>query len=229
MVIQVADTGLGISADLTERIFDRLFQVSDPSLAGRQGLGLGLHICKELVARQGGKIWATSTLGHGSVFSFTLPIFSMSNLLSPTLKKMSETQRSMTLVMAEIGSNTGWLSDEARAEHSHSVRELLRHCLQSPQDVLLPKMGSAGAAELFFIVAATDLVGGESLTKRIRDLFDDRDPGEMAGLTLATSCRSVAVAQRRSSDSVDRSFEIVANTIHALVNEELASRTVMND
>ena len=54
-------------------------------------------------------------------------------------------------------------------------------------------------------------------------------PLKPSPLTLATSCRSVAVAQRRSSDSVDRSFEIVANTIHALVNEELASRTVMND
>jgi signal transduction histidine kinase len=228
LLIQVADTGRGISANMTERIFDRLFQESDPSVAGRQGLGLGLHICRELVTRQGGEIWAKSKLGQGAEFSFTLPLFSMSNLLTPTLRKLSETQGPVTLVLAEIGSTTGWLSDEARAEHSQSVRELLRRCLHSAQDVLLPKMGSAGAAELFFIVAATDLAGGESLTKRIRGLFDDRDPVEMAGLTLVTSCRSVEIDQRGQGDSIGRPFEIVARTIHTLIDEELSSRMVVN-
>jgi hypothetical protein len=66
---------------MTERIFDRLFQASDPTLAGRQGLGLRLYICRELVTRQGGRIWATSAVGEGTVLSFTLPIFSMCNLL----------------------------------------------------------------------------------------------------------------------------------------------------
>jgi signal transduction histidine kinase len=228
LVIRVADTGRGISADITERIFDRLFQGSDPSVAGRQGLGLGLYICKELVARQGGEIWAKSTLGQGTEFSFTLPLFSMANQIAPTLKNMGDTQRSVTLVMAEIGSNTGWLSDEARAEHSQSVRELLRRCLHTAHDVLLPKMGSAGAAELFFIVAATNLVGGEALAGRIRGLFEDRDPVDMAGLTLATSCRSIDLPKRSPSDVVGGSFEIMAGTIHALVNEELSSRMMVN-
>jgi signal transduction histidine kinase len=228
LVIQVADTGRGIGADMTERIFDRLFQEADPSMAGRQGLGLGLHICRELVALQGGKIWATSILGRGSQFVFTLPIFSMTNLLTPMLRKISETQGSMTLVVAEIGSTSGWLSDEARAEHSQSVRELLRRCLHTAQDVLLPKMGTAGAAELFFIVAATDLTGGESLTKRIRDLFDDRNPLQMAGLTLATSCKSVEVDQSGAGDSNGSVVEIVAGAIHALVDEEFSSRMVAN-
>jgi hypothetical protein len=48
-------------------------------------------------------------------------------------------------VVTEIGSQTGWLSDEVRAEQSHGVRDLLQRCLHSDLDVLLPKMGSAGA------------------------------------------------------------------------------------
>jgi signal transduction histidine kinase len=42
----------------------------------RRGLGLGLHIAKELVARQGGEIRVSSEPRHGSTFSFTLPVLS---------------------------------------------------------------------------------------------------------------------------------------------------------
>jgi signal transduction histidine kinase len=55
--LEVSDTGCGISPHLTERIFERLFQAADPASAGRKGLGLGLYICKDLVTRQGGRIW----------------------------------------------------------------------------------------------------------------------------------------------------------------------------
>src|SRR5580700_9277795 len=87
LVLEVSDSGCGISPDMTERIFERLFQTSDPSLEGRKGLGLGLYICKDLVTRQGGQIWAKSTLGNGSVFSVTLPIFSLPALISPAFRK----------------------------------------------------------------------------------------------------------------------------------------------
>src|ERR1700732_4568471 len=78
---------VNISGDKTELIFERLFQVSDPAVAGRNGLGLGLYICKELVSRQGGKIWATSVRGEGSTFSITAPTFSLPNLLAPAFRK----------------------------------------------------------------------------------------------------------------------------------------------
>jgi signal transduction histidine kinase len=53
---------------MVERIFEYLYQVTESSHAGRKGLGLGLHIARDLVARQGGSIWATSAQGSGSVF-----------------------------------------------------------------------------------------------------------------------------------------------------------------
>jgi two-component system, sensor histidine kinase and response regulator len=75
LLVEVSDTGCGIKPELLERIFEHHYQVTDSSRDGRKGLGLGLHIAKQLTTRQGGAIWATSAQGGGSVFSFTLPVF----------------------------------------------------------------------------------------------------------------------------------------------------------
>ena len=72
LVMEVSDTGCGLSQEMTERIFERLYQVPEPGVAGRRGLGLGLYICRELVTLQGGKIWVNSQQ-PGSLFSFTIP------------------------------------------------------------------------------------------------------------------------------------------------------------
>lgn len=69
--LTVADTGPGIPADKLEAIFDRFTQLLD---SDRRGLGLGLYIAKCVVEAQNGRIWAVSTPGAGSAFSFTLPL-----------------------------------------------------------------------------------------------------------------------------------------------------------
>ena len=228
LVLEVSDSGCGISPDMTERVFERLFQAADPTLAGRQGLGLGLHICKELVTRQCGEIWARSPPGQGAVFSVTLPIFSLSSLMAPGLKRGTRADRPITLVVIEIGSQTGWLSEEVRSEHSHGVRDLLRRCLYSDLDVLLPKMGFAGAAELFFIVAFANAIGGEAITKRIREQFEDSDYFQLADMTFSTFYRSLEPIKQNSSESTQDYLEKVSTKIQELINEEISSRTVEN-
>jgi two-component system clock-associated histidine kinase SasA len=79
LLLEVSDTGVGINPDITENIFERLYQVSERTEGSRKGLGLGLYICKELVMRQGGTIWAKRRPQTGTTFSFTLPIFSLTN------------------------------------------------------------------------------------------------------------------------------------------------------
>ncbi len=74
LVVEVADTGCGIDPAIRERIFEHLYQAPASNRAGRRGLGLGLHIAKDLVTRQGGDIWLTGELGQGSRFCFTVPI-----------------------------------------------------------------------------------------------------------------------------------------------------------
>jgi len=226
IVLEVADSGCGISSDLTERIFERLFQAPDPTWAGRKGLGLGLHICKELVTLQGGQIWAKSELGQGAVFSFTLPVFSLPKLIGPVLLQDARGDCSIRLVTSELGSRTGWLSDEARTENCHHVRDLLRQCLYSDLDVLLPRMGSAGAAELFFIVVVTDAIGSEAILKRIQEQFDGREGAAQAGLTLSTSYRSLEAIERNAGESADIFLEKASTEIQAMMNEEISSRMV---
>ena len=71
--VTVADTGVGISPDEQQKIFDRFYQVSNKS----GGAGLGLAICKQLIELQGGSISVESELGRGSRFHFNLPNIQM--------------------------------------------------------------------------------------------------------------------------------------------------------
>ncbi|GAB4206992.1 MAG: hypothetical protein OHK0022_34640 [Roseiflexaceae bacterium] len=71
--VAVQDTGLGISAEDQERIFQRFFRSGDRRVRAMPGTGLGLSITRHLVELQGGRIWFESTLGHGTTFHFTLP------------------------------------------------------------------------------------------------------------------------------------------------------------
>jgi two-component system phosphate regulon sensor histidine kinase PhoR len=72
VIFQVSDTGIGISPDDLPRIFERFYK-ADRSRA-TSGTGLGLAIARHLIEAHGGKIWAESTPGQGSTFSFTLPL-----------------------------------------------------------------------------------------------------------------------------------------------------------
>jgi PAS domain S-box-containing protein len=74
LLVEVSDNGRGIGADQVDNIFENFYQISRPGDYAERGLGLGLHIAKELVLRQSGDIWVTSTPGKGSQFHFTLPV-----------------------------------------------------------------------------------------------------------------------------------------------------------
>jgi two-component system phosphate regulon sensor histidine kinase PhoR len=69
----VRDTGVGIPAESLSRIFERFYRV-DRSRTG-SGTGLGLSISKHIVEAHGGKIWAESKVGQGSIFIFEIPVF----------------------------------------------------------------------------------------------------------------------------------------------------------
>jgi two-component system sensor histidine kinase KdpD len=73
--LSIADNGPGLPADLTERIFDRFYQVDGGRERSSSGVGLGLAICRGFVEAHGGRIWAENRTGEcsGVVFHIWLP------------------------------------------------------------------------------------------------------------------------------------------------------------
>ncbi|HLW01182.1 MAG TPA: HAMP domain-containing sensor histidine kinase [Ktedonobacterales bacterium] len=76
-LLTVEDEGVGIPQDELSLIFDRFFRASTARSGPQRGLGLGLAICKEIIERHHGQIWATSEEGKGSRFTVMLPLAEM--------------------------------------------------------------------------------------------------------------------------------------------------------
>lgn len=74
LVVAVRDTGCGIGKDELSKVFDKFVQLQDSSNPSPGSVGLGLAIAKEIVELYGGKIWAESQIGVGTVFTFSIPI-----------------------------------------------------------------------------------------------------------------------------------------------------------
>lgn len=87
LLFYVADTGIGISKDKINVVFDR-FNKGDIDLNYKYGgTGLGLAISKAFVEMMGGEIWVESNIGKGSCFYFTLPYVETLNQISKSKNK----------------------------------------------------------------------------------------------------------------------------------------------
>jgi signal transduction histidine kinase len=72
--VKIIDSGPGVPIDYRNKIFERFVQV--PGRRGRRrGTGLGLAFCRLTVEAHGGKIWVDANPEGGSIFTFTVPIF----------------------------------------------------------------------------------------------------------------------------------------------------------
>jgi signal transduction histidine kinase len=67
LLVSVSDTGIGLAAEDTERIFEAFFTTKS------QGTGMGLSISRTIIESHGGRLWATANPSRGATFHFTLP------------------------------------------------------------------------------------------------------------------------------------------------------------
>ncbi len=74
VLFHVKDEGRGIPREKLETIFERFVQVDASDAREKGGTGLGLAICRSIVEQHGGRVWAESELGRGSIFYVQLPL-----------------------------------------------------------------------------------------------------------------------------------------------------------
>ena len=72
--VTIADKGIGISPREQQWVFERFYRADDSLVKAIQGIGLGLHICRNIIKAHGGRIRVQSTPGKGTRFTFTLPL-----------------------------------------------------------------------------------------------------------------------------------------------------------
>lgn len=73
VLVEVADTGVGMKKESIEKLFNLEEMISKPGTENEVGTGLGMIICKEFISKHGGEIWVESEKDKGSRFMFTLP------------------------------------------------------------------------------------------------------------------------------------------------------------
>jgi len=71
--VSVQDFGVGMSSEHVDKVFDRYYRVEEHAIQF-QGLGMGLYISNNIIARHNGTIWVKSEPGKGSTFYFTIPV-----------------------------------------------------------------------------------------------------------------------------------------------------------
>jgi signal transduction histidine kinase len=150
--VSVTDTGCGIAPELTAQVFERLYQVQDAIGGSRKGLGLGLFIARELVARHGGRIWVESAPGQGSTFSFTLPVFSLPRLVGTEVAACIENAEHLAVMAVDVGPATRDLAAGGVSAMLDEVRAIV-HSTAPAGSVLLPPPPGTDATGLLLLTA----------------------------------------------------------------------------
>ena len=211
--ISVADTGRGISPESRALIFERLYQDANAVDDSRKGLGLGLYIVQDLVRLHGGRIWVESQPGHGSTFSFTLPLFSLPKLLAPVIAAGGRLADSLMLIRVELRQR--WTPGAGNwPEVRERCREVLGASILAAKDLLLPVL-ETGADETFMIVAATDESGAEVLTRRIREQLEGKEELRAAAV-FSISAAAIPLPAGQENKPAEKLVQEVADHITAM-------------
>jgi PAS domain S-box-containing protein len=213
--ISVSDTGCGIGPENCEIVFERLAQVSSNSRASRSGLGLGLFISRDLVLRQGGRIWLESQLGRGSTFYLTVPVFSLAKLCDHIFTPPNLESGSVTLIVVDVDS----IEEAVQAELVPEIRNVLERCIHPGQDTLLPAMSDAKSSESFFIVACADAKGYAVIAQRIARELQAFDNASRLNPVISSTTLPLAPGQSREAQTL----EILAS-IERLIRDHLVGK-----
>src|SRR5215831_15383803 len=130
LVLEVSDTGLGISEEQLPFIFDRFWQADTSSQRKYRGVGIGLALVKELVEIQDGKVTVTSVVGKGTEFTVRLPYQECDRQSSEILEAVENFTATPAVTPETNGSGDAWLKNLDRQAEFYpsmtSLREIIR-------------------------------------------------------------------------------------------------------
>ena len=159
---RVRDTGIGIPAELQERIFEPFRQADESTARQFGGSGLGLSICRELVELMSGRIWLESEPGKGSVFGFTAVFAVAAEPVPDGPGPPAGSERRLRVLIAEDNPISRQLASRLLESRGHTTamatngHEALAHFETEPFDLILMDMQMPG-------------MGGIEATTRIRE------------------------------------------------------------
>lgn len=121
----VLDTGPGISESDLPRVFEKFSQIERMEGAGNKGTGLGLSVAKSIIDLHGGRIWAESNPGEGSVFTFSLPLFDddlvVRAVIGTSLRAAKQTGQSLRLFLFDLVPDSADMNIDEKIAALHSV------------------------------------------------------------------------------------------------------------
>lgn len=157
----VRDTGIGISLEHQEKIFERFTQVDSKNTRCYEGVGLGLAICKGLVELLGGSIWVVSEADKGSTFYFSIPYQPAieTEKIKPVEDKTIDFPRKTILIAEDDETSFAYISKVLEKEqfnllHAVNGEEAVQFVKNNPEidfvlmDIRMPVMNGFEAAKL---------------------------------------------------------------------------------
>lgn len=204
-LIRVRDGGIGIPPEILERLFEP-FSQADSSIARRfGGTGLGLTISKGLIERMGGRLWAESEPGQGSVFTLLLP-------RRDCLINSGHWRPLVSQVQLDIA-----LTSPAEMALAHWVRERLGAAQEGGRRVVLCELEAVPDAQEVLVVADQQAEIPAHLVEWVilRPLRATR---------LAAMLRGLTDAAENKTPSVDRTCLNILLAEDNRVNQKVAQR-----
>ncbi len=211
-VVEIEDTGAGISAEDQARIFDPFFTTRPVGF----GTGLGLSICHRIITDAGGTIAVDSKLGRGTIFRITLPAARPKPAVTsrPTSVREGPTPRAQILVV----------DDEAK------VLSMLDRVLSRRHDVTLTSDGAEALALITkgrrFDLVLCDLmmpdVTGMDLFERVTEIAPDQAGAFVFLSGGAVTERGAAFLEAHADRRLDKPFQLedLEDMIAARLSEE---------
>ncbi len=172
LIFSIKDTGIGISKDKMESIFEAFEQVKDSTSRNYRGTGLGLSISRQLVELQHGKIWAESEEGQGSTFYVELPIVAAAAdaigqdlITADRFKTMAASLKGIRILLAEDNAFNQMI---AKDDLSFYIEEVKIDVVKN--GVLAVEKFKAEDYDLILMDVQMPEMNGFKATKKIREI-----------------------------------------------------------